>query len=517
LLAGAALALVLVFFPFGLMRNHYIRIAANRYANDGSAIVAVKEGLTDTIVYLRRDFFEESVRFRLLTNATSMSAWGMPNVRYMSLFVYLPVALHPDAKEALLISYGVGATAKALTDTRSLERIDVVDISRDILDLSRLVFPPPQQHPLDDPRVRIRIEDGRFHLLTTDRRYDLITGEPPPPKHAGVVNLYTAEYFQLVHDRLREGGIATYWLPAYQFEWPEALSVVKGFCTAFSDCSLWTGFGPELILMGSRGERRKVTVGEFRRQWEDPIVSASLRSFGFEDPEQLGTYFLADAATLRDWTRDHRPLEDNFPHRLSHRFARYIWPELVRAGDPQLAAERFSRSPWIREWWPNSMREAALTRFDELRMLHRYLWSSYGARPAGYPQLHEVLTRTSMRTPVLWLLNTTAREEEIARRAKERGVSDPLLDGILGLAAFADRDYLRAESYLQASQRVAPYPEQLLQLRVLALCLAGETERAGELLVESRPSIPLTDETGWTWLTATFELPPLSESAGGSR
>ena len=44
-------------------------------------------------------------------------------------------------------------------------------------------------------------------LQTTDRQFDLITGEPPPPGIAGVENLYSREYFQLLHDRLADGGI----------------------------------------------------------------------------------------------------------------------------------------------------------------------------------------------------------------------------------------------------------------------------------------------------------------------
>ena len=48
--------------------------------------------------------------------------------RYMKLFVYWPVALRPGIRSALLISYGVGTTAAALTDTRD-QSIDVVDIS----------------------------------------------------------------------------------------------------------------------------------------------------------------------------------------------------------------------------------------------------------------------------------------------------------------------------------------------------------------------------------------------------
>jgi spermidine synthase len=56
------------------------------------------------------------------------------------------------------------------------------------------------------------VEDGRFFLQTSAASFDLITGEPPPPKAAGIVNLYSREYFQLLHDRLNDGGVATYWL-----------------------------------------------------------------------------------------------------------------------------------------------------------------------------------------------------------------------------------------------------------------------------------------------------------------
>lgn len=53
----------------------------------------------------------------------------------------------------------------------------------------------PDAHPLRDPRVQVHLEDGRFFLQTTDERFDLITGEPPPPRTPGTVNLYTREYF----------------------------------------------------------------------------------------------------------------------------------------------------------------------------------------------------------------------------------------------------------------------------------------------------------------------------------
>ena len=64
---------------------------------------------------------------------------------------------------------------------QELREIDVVDISREILGLSQTVYPGARDNPLLDHRVQTHVDDGRFFLLATERRYDLITSEPPPP------------------------------------------------------------------------------------------------------------------------------------------------------------------------------------------------------------------------------------------------------------------------------------------------------------------------------------------------
>jgi predicted membrane-bound spermidine synthase len=178
-------------------------------------LITTREGLVETVRYYRRDIFGEPKYYRLVTNGHSMSATTTASQRYMKLYVYLPLALKADARDALLISYGVGSTAKALTDSRGLQNIDIVDISEDILEMSTIVY-PGDENPLQDERVRVHVEDGRFFLNTTSSRYDLITSEPPPPKNAGVVNLYSQEYFKLIRKRLNPGGYASYWLPVLQ-------------------------------------------------------------------------------------------------------------------------------------------------------------------------------------------------------------------------------------------------------------------------------------------------------------
>ena len=99
----------------------------------------------------------------------------------------------------------------------------------------------------------MHIEDGRQFLLLTTGRYDVITAEPPPPHNAGIVNLYSREYFDLVRERLVDGGVVTYWLPTRDLTSGEAWSITAGFCGAFPDCTLWTGYGLDWMLAGTRG------------------------------------------------------------------------------------------------------------------------------------------------------------------------------------------------------------------------------------------------------------------------
>ncbi len=157
--AGVLAVLLFAFFPFGRFREHYLPLVVWPHTLDGSKQVALREGPTETAVYLRNDFFEEPRYFRLITDGYAMSASTLRSKRYMSLFAYWPAAFHTAPRKALLISYGVGITAKALTEIEELESIDVVDISKNVVELSREVGIFPEEHPLDDPRVAVHIEE----------------------------------------------------------------------------------------------------------------------------------------------------------------------------------------------------------------------------------------------------------------------------------------------------------------------------------------------------------------------
>jgi spermidine synthase len=495
-LAAAAIcaATVLALFPFGLMKNHYLKTVRQRL-DPLAQVAAVREGRLETIQYLRRDFLGEPLLFRLITNGFSMSGTSDIGQRYMRFFVYWALAVQPKAERALLISYGVGNTAQALTQASGLRTIDVVDISEDVLNLAGVPYSPP---PLQDPRVRVHLEDGRFFLQTTALEFDLITAEPPPLRVAGVVNLYTREYFELVRRRLAPGGVVTYWLPVYQVAPNEGRSLIRGFCAAFPDCTLWTAAGLEWMLAGTRDLSGPVDEESFTRQWRDPVVGPELRRVSFDAPELLGTTFLADAPQLAELVGNAPPLVDDFPQRMAQQ--RPSAAEYLQWMDPEAARERFAKSRFVAAMWPPALRDRTRQHFDWQALVNDYFVHSYGVGPRpGLPGLHHLLERSRLTTLSLWLMGSSPGELAVLERAIAKGLSDPPPGG-LGLRALANHAYAAAERLLGEAAGLEPDKQRWLELQLLAALMAGDRVKARNVASELRKLPGARDDPAlWEW------------------
>jgi spermidine synthase len=510
--AAAAFGVAMVLFPSGLMERDYLRRVVERYRGDMSQVVRVREGLLQTIMYLRSDLDGELLYHRLITDGYTMSGTAERARRYMRLFVYWPMALKPDAERALLISYGVGETAKALTETRSLRHIDVVDTSRAILDSSDTIYPDATENPLEDPRVRVHVEDGRYFLRTTRERYDLITGEPPPPKIAGVVSLYTREYFQLVYERLNEGGVNTYWLPAHNLEPPESKAIIRSYCDVFADCALWCTSNLNWMLTGSKNFDTAPSEEAFGRQWRDPVVASRLRSIGVDTPELLGTMFMAGPVALRKITAETLPLVDDFPKRIGDAGGSRIG-EKAEVYAPWMEASRarrwFRDSDYIQRIWPPGIRARTLGEFEYEQMLVEAF------RPSGPSNLlddlysvHRVLTETPYRFLAVRLLNHSVDNLDAVRRLVEGGASEEDYAIPLAVDALASRNFESAALHLGRSRQRHPQDDALVFLHLYALCMSGDLDRAAQLVDRASPRLNGSPEGREfrDWLRETFDL-----------
>jgi spermidine synthase len=510
--AGLALIAALALFPSGLAAAYFTR-AAQPYTADGSEIVATREGPAETILLTRQRWLQQPVYSRLVTNGFSMSGTAISGQRYMRDFVYWPLLLHASPlRRILVICYGVGVTVGAALDVAAARTIDVVELSRDIVAMSEVIYPPGAR-PLDDPRVRLHVEDGRAFLQTTTDRYDLITGEPPPPRTPGAVNIYTREYFRLIYDRLADGGMTTYWLPVARPDpGADVNTVIRAFCEVFDDCSLWNATPFDFMLVGTRHAPPQTLDGLMARWTAEPLARR-LREVGFEQPEQIGSTFLGDAGYLRALTASTPPLTDDFPHRIvpvSNRPSlsdpRYRDDPAVvdlfqRVLDPARARETFSASPFIAGLWPRELAVRTLPAFALQRVVNRVLWE--GGQPLSQIEdLHLLLTATPLRTLPLWLLGGDEVTQRITASSDER--SGPT-EFARGTGALAGRDYRRAAAFFSEAERRGLQTPTVRPLLVYALCMAGDVDSARRLARGASAGDP-GEQHFWRWLHDAYGI-----------
>jgi spermidine synthase len=497
--------LLLAILPYHRAESHFEH-ASRPYEIDDrgnrlARVVKRIEGTADTLQLLRGDLFGEPYYYRLLTNAFSMSSTTPRNQRYMRLFAYLPFALRPEAKDVLLICYGCGVTADALLHGPNVKRVDVVDISKEVFQLADFYTGINYSNPLRDPRVHAVVQDGRFFLQASPHQYDIISGEPPPPKAAGSVNLYTEEYFSLMKSRLKEGGIATFWLPIYQLKVEESKAILRAFHNAFPNVSVWASGDRDWIMMGIKGPGRKIDGSALRQLWNDPRSGADLRRIGMEVPQQLGALFLMDGEEIDRITHDVAPLTDRYPKRLSDEFwddeanRRFAFTYLAAPA----AQQRFLHSSFIQRIWPDEF-EPATSGLDSLFSLResRYLADAIGSNELAELDLY--LRHSRLRIPVLEVLGSDGFRLSIAARVAKSSESPPvetMADLVAG--ALAQRDISGAIRLLENKKDRAPFSGSDTLLLTYLYCLNGDVAKAETLAATNTSSIKKGSLVDWLW------------------
>ena len=91
---------------------------------------------------------------------------------------------------------------------------------------------------LEDKRVRVIPTDGRNYILATPKYYDVITAEPSNPWIAGIANLYTREFYQVIKSKINEDGIFAQWFHNYSMSPDDFRMVFRTFVEAFPYVSL---------------------------------------------------------------------------------------------------------------------------------------------------------------------------------------------------------------------------------------------------------------------------------------
>lgn len=293
LIGGVAIAafLIAAMFETGVGRNRVQ--GALRFARTEEPMVLKSYEGPDSSIAVAG--YEDGGRF-LYIDGFIATQQDSPDVlkghtRYMVWMGQLPMAAHPNPKNALVICFGTGQTANAVRKENP-QSLDIVDINEHVFDLAE--YFPANEGVLSDARVTPHVMDGRAYLRRKDKIYDVITLEPMPPNFAGVNALYSREFYQLAKDRLSDTGMIAQWLPFHLLTEETAKSIAKTFQDVFPNSILWRG--PESktgILLGTKNgdyNLGKSWPGTRRPQSGLDLSAAKLKNTVVLDRKNLADY-----------------------------------------------------------------------------------------------------------------------------------------------------------------------------------------------------------------------------------
>ncbi len=249
---------------------------------------------------------------RLYIQGVSNSGDSMTSLRYMRLQALLPLLIHQgEPKSALVIGLGTGITTGTLLAYPGLERRVCAEL------LPAVVHGVGQfsgnQGVATDRRVELRVRDGRRELLRSADTYDLITLEPPPPSAAGVVNLYSRDFYALAAARLNRDGLVAQWLPLPTQTDADTRSLVQSFLDVFPYATLWTTELHEMLLVGSLTPI-ELDVSRISKRFAQPEVKKALAEVGVATPAALLATWVTDRAGLVAYAGDAPATTDDRPH-----------------------------------------------------------------------------------------------------------------------------------------------------------------------------------------------------------
>ncbi|MDP3999074.1 MAG: fused MFS/spermidine synthase [bacterium] len=279
----------------------------------GYGIDAVKETIErDRLLFYKEGLSNVAVMQRgpnriLKVNGKVDASNSVDDLETMVLLGALPMILHQNPQDVLVIGLGSGITLGSVAQFDSAKDIDVVEISPAIVEAASY-FKESNHDALNDPRVNIILADGRNHLLLADKKYDVISSQPSNLWVEGNANLFTKEFYELTRSRLKENGLMFQWIQAYALTSENVRSVYKTFQEVFPYVYLFnaSNSGDMFVIGAMEPDAVALNFGALSEKMADEKIANELFRIYVATPYEFLAYLVSEGERLREFVKDAR-------------------------------------------------------------------------------------------------------------------------------------------------------------------------------------------------------------------
>ena len=274
----------------GLFRMYLARnVYAEGWAPHGRVLFH-EDGVASTVTVEQQD---DGVGISLKVNG-KVDASDIGDMPTQILSGLLPVILHPEARDVLVIGYGSGVTPGAVLQA-PVERVTVAEIESAVYEASNRHFAHVNHRPAEDARSTLVVDDGRnFLLRQPEGRFDVIISEPSNPWMTGAASLFTEDFFAIATTRLAPDGVFLQWLQLYELGPENIYALIRTFQSVFAHVVMFTPSprSNDTFLVGAANPL-VVDHGRLSALLSIEAVADELERAEVTRPEQLIGLFLA--------------------------------------------------------------------------------------------------------------------------------------------------------------------------------------------------------------------------------
>lgn len=157
--------------------------------------------------YQRIDIVDTAMHGRMLFLDGVAQSAECDEFIYHEMLVHPALCSHPSPRSVLVIGGAEGATLREILRHPGIERVVMVDIDGELIDVCKRYLEGWHQGSYADPRLHLVTGDGRRYVEQHQETFDCIVVDLSDPLEGSpAVLLFTREFYQLLKKRLTPAG-----------------------------------------------------------------------------------------------------------------------------------------------------------------------------------------------------------------------------------------------------------------------------------------------------------------------
>ena len=287
--------------------NFFIALFAN--TEKDSELVYYREGTAGTVTVHQMDHGNRILKVNGMGEVPTDHA----SIKIFRLLGNLPMILHSDPRQVLVIAFGGGITLNSVL-LHQPERVDCVEVVPGVVEAAgffarynNYVF-----NRVGTDRLRLIHGDGRNHVMRTPERYDIIIADATHPGTADSWVLYTEEFYQLCRQRLKTEGFIAQWIPLHGLAVADYEMLLRTFRAVFPHATLWLTDKYSIVLGANQPQH--IDFELLAQRLSAAAVQESLQEVDLADPVSFAGTLALDECAFADYA-GHGPLNtDDRPY-----------------------------------------------------------------------------------------------------------------------------------------------------------------------------------------------------------